>query len=33
LWYDVSVRAVHRSVRGLPRHPLFTLDLRRVQKS
>jgi len=32
LWYDVSVRAVPRSVQGLPRHPLFTLDLRRVQK-
>jgi peptide/nickel transport system substrate-binding protein len=32
LWYDVSVRAIPRSVRGLPRHPLFTLDLRRVQK-
>jgi len=32
LWYDVSVRAIPRSVQGLPRHPLFTLDLRRVQK-
>lgn len=32
LWYDVSVRAIHRTVRGLPRHPLFTLDLRRVRK-
>lgn len=32
LWYDESVRVLRKNIRGVPKHPLFYLDLRRAYK-